>query len=224
MTDKQIIYDDVDVKDCIAYAKLQTVSLGDTVCKQMEKVCMVKNQPCKFFDCQFKQMARELKAKEQECEELKKVNEEKNELLAKLGCPTIATARMKAFTLEQQLDQFKADNDSLKSELMQTYCYLDADKETIDQLRAENEELKQRLHQCWKVENSFVEQIDQLRKRNNQLVEQNFELAQKYTKLEKETEQLKQTLIEIKEIATCCIEGNVARIRMKQILQKNQRM
>ena len=69
MTDKQIIFDDVDVKDCIAYAKSQTVYLGNTVYKQMEKVCMVKNQPCKFFDCQFKQMARELKRKEQECEE-----------------------------------------------------------------------------------------------------------------------------------------------------------
>jgi len=71
MTDKQIIFDDVDVKDCIAYAKSQTVYLGNTAYKQMEKVCMVKNQPCKFFDCQFKQMARELKAKEQECERLK---------------------------------------------------------------------------------------------------------------------------------------------------------
>ena len=30
----------------------------------------------------------------------------------------------------------------------------------------------------------------------------------------------KQTLQEIKEIATCCIEGDVARIRMKQILNK----
>ena len=33
-----------------------------------------------------------------------------------------------------------------------------------------------------------------------------------------EINQLKQTLAEIKEIATCCIEGDVARIRMKQIL------
>ena len=75
MTDKQILFDDVDVKDCIAYAKLQEIYLGNTLYKQMEKVCMVKNQPCKFFDCQFKQMARELKAKEQECEELKQWKE-----------------------------------------------------------------------------------------------------------------------------------------------------
>ena len=71
MTNKQIIFDDVDVKDCIAYAKLQEIYLGNTLYKQMEKVCMVKNMPCKYFDCQFKQMARELKAKEQECERLK---------------------------------------------------------------------------------------------------------------------------------------------------------
>lgn len=42
-----------------------------------------------------------------EIDQLKQANDEKNELLAKLGCPTIATARMKAFTLEQQLDQLK---------------------------------------------------------------------------------------------------------------------
>lgn len=71
MTDKQIIFDDVDVKDCIAYAKLQEIYLGNTLYKQTEKVCMVKNQPCKFFDCQFKQMARELIRKEQECERLR---------------------------------------------------------------------------------------------------------------------------------------------------------
>lgn len=51
---------------------------------------------------------------EQQLDQLKKTNDEKNELLAKLGCPTIATARMKAFTLQQQLDQLKAENEELK--------------------------------------------------------------------------------------------------------------
>ena len=82
MTDKQIIFDDVEVKDCIAYAKCQTVYLGDTVYKQMEKICMVKNQPCQFFDCQFKQMARELKRKEEIIEKLK----EKHNAMCK-SCP-----------------------------------------------------------------------------------------------------------------------------------------
>lgn len=75
MTDKQIIYDDVEVKDCIAYVKSQTVYLGNTAYKQMEKVCMVKNQPCKFFDCQFKQMVRELKRKEQKLAKIKEILE-----------------------------------------------------------------------------------------------------------------------------------------------------
>ena len=45
---------------------------------------------------------------------MRKANDEKNELLAKLGCPTIATARRKVFCLQEQLDQLKAENDELK--------------------------------------------------------------------------------------------------------------
>ena len=56
----------------------------------------------------------ELLRKEQECEELRKANDEKNELLAKLGCPTTATAKRKVFCLQEQLDQLKAENDELK--------------------------------------------------------------------------------------------------------------
>jgi hypothetical protein len=103
MTDKQIIFDDVDVKDCIAYAKSQTIYLGYTVYKQMEKVCMVKNQPCKFFDCQFKQMARELKAKEKECKELKETIQLQNKMQMEV-CEEKNT----------ELDQLKAENDELK--------------------------------------------------------------------------------------------------------------
>ena len=56
-----------------------------------------------------------LKAKEQECERWKKANDEKNELLAKLGCPTVATARRLAFTLQQQIDTLKAERDKIKA-------------------------------------------------------------------------------------------------------------
>ena len=55
-----------------------------------------------------------LKDKEQECECWKKANDEKNELLAKLGCPTVATARRNAFTLQQQIDKLKAEQDKIK--------------------------------------------------------------------------------------------------------------
>ena len=56
-----------------------------------------------------------LKAKEQECERWKKANDEKNELLAKLGCPTVVTARREAFTLQQQIDTLKAERDKIKA-------------------------------------------------------------------------------------------------------------
>ena len=56
-----------------------------------------------------------LKAKEQECERWKKANDEKNELLAKLGCPTVATARREAFTLKQQINKVKAERDKIKA-------------------------------------------------------------------------------------------------------------
>ena len=54
-----------------------------------------------------------LKAKEQECERWKKANDEKNELLAKMGCPTTATAKRKVFTLQQQIDTLKEDNEKM---------------------------------------------------------------------------------------------------------------
>jgi len=115
MTDKQIIYDDVEVKDCIAYAKSQTIYLGNTVYKQMEKVCMIKNQPCKFFDCQFKQMTRELKAKDQECEELKKIiNEAKN---SKLDLNSFFAIEATVGEYQLELDQLKADREEALKQL-----------------------------------------------------------------------------------------------------------
>ena len=46
---------------------------------------------------------------EQECESWKKANDDKNELVAKLGCPTTATARKEVFVLQQQIDQLKEE-------------------------------------------------------------------------------------------------------------------
>ena len=54
-----------------------------------------------------------LKAKKQECERWKKANDEKNELLAKMGYPTTATAKRKVFTLQQQIDTLKEDNEKM---------------------------------------------------------------------------------------------------------------
>ena len=59
----------------------------------------------------------QLKRKEEECEELKKANDDKNKLLSKLGYPTTATAKRQEFVLQQQIDQ-------LKEELKEQTCGL----------------------------------------------------------------------------------------------------
>ena len=103
MTDKQII-DDVDVSGCDFYIDSKNLEFN---CKQTPQSYFCKNQP----NCYYKQ----LKRKEQECERWKKANDEKNELLIKLGCPTKATAKRKVFCLQEQLDQLKAENDLYKN-------------------------------------------------------------------------------------------------------------
>ena len=104
MTNKQVIYNGVDVSMCEFLTKTGH-------CKAQMSIMGIDANKCKCFpNCYYKQ----LKAKEQECESWKKANDEKNELLAKLGCHTTATARRKEFTLQQQLDQLKVENEELK--------------------------------------------------------------------------------------------------------------
>lgn len=159
MTDKQIIIDMVDVKDCIAYAKSQTVYLGNTLYNQAENICMVKNQPCKFFDCQFKQMARELKRKEQECEELKKEQAEIKKYLG-ISHKTILERlkeltefrdrdRDEMFQLEKQLDQLKAEVKS-KTE------YIQEQREIIDQYSKEIEKIKEIVKKGVKIHDDII--------------------------------------------------------------------
>ena len=122
MTDKQIIIDGVDVSYCPNHYNGWSALHRDH--RPMCECGYDRECKPKYFECSHyvKCLEKQLKRKEQECEELKKVNEEKNELLAKLGCPTIATARMKTFTLEQQLDQLKAENEELKEKINSLLC------------------------------------------------------------------------------------------------------
>ena len=53
-----------------------------------------------------------------ENEELNKINDEKNKLLAKLGCPTTATAKRKVLCLQQQIDKLKEDNEELRKNIL----------------------------------------------------------------------------------------------------------
>ena len=75
MTDKQIIIDNVDVSGCEFYIDSKNLEFN---CKQTPQSYFCKNQP----NCYYKQ----LKCKEQECEELKKELEAVYDDCK--GCPT----------------------------------------------------------------------------------------------------------------------------------------
>lgn len=100
MENKEIYIDGVDVSGCPYYI------YSDGSCSSHDCECI----KCIHNVCFYK----DYKAKEQECERWKKANDVKNELLAKLGCPTVATARRKVFTLQQQIDTLKEDNEKIK--------------------------------------------------------------------------------------------------------------
>ena len=107
---KQIIIDGVDVSGCI-YRQYDMC----TATKDNYGDCSFYCKDYEMKDCYYKQ----LKRKEQECERWKKANNEKNELLAKMGCPTTATAKRKVFTLQQQLDQLKVAKEQAEQKLKQ---------------------------------------------------------------------------------------------------------
>lgn len=54
---------------------------------------------------------------EKQVDQLKKANDEKNELLAQLGCPTVGTARRLTLSLKEQIDKLKVENEELKKQL-----------------------------------------------------------------------------------------------------------
>ena len=66
---------------------------------------------------------------------LRQANEEKKELLIKLGCPTKATAKRKVICLQQQLDQLKAENKHLNDLLNQALKELEKTRETLTEIK-----------------------------------------------------------------------------------------
>lgn len=111
MTDKQIIIDGVDVSRC-EFLQQEDIDL-DYTCYAEEgyqsgEICC---SACP--NCYYKQ----LKRKEQECEELKKIiNEAKN---SKLDLKSFLVGEAVQNEYEQQLDQLKAENKHLNDLLNQ---------------------------------------------------------------------------------------------------------
>ena len=148
MTNEQIIIDKVNVSGCeYLYTdskyndKCCSASIGgDCLCKPSEMLCV------KYVE----HLKEQLKRKEQECEHWKKANDEKNELLIKLGCPTKATAKRMVFCLQEQLDKLKAEND----------LYKNAHKTEQDRRRSYENALAEIKEICNSVEN--IENINSL--------------------------------------------------------------
>ena len=120
---KEIIIDGVDISECEHLTEIEGCWLS--TCDYLKYKGNLTNKLCKYnHNCYYKQLAR----KEQECEELKKANDDKNKLLSKLGCPTTATAKRQEFVLQQQIDQ-------LKEELKEQTCGLRPElKRLIDKI------------------------------------------------------------------------------------------
>ena len=162
-----------------------------------------------------------LKAKEQECERWKKANDEKNELLAKLGCPTVATARRLAFTLQQQIDTLKAERDKIKAigdNYFDEYemCCLDL-PDAIDSLlkRYDNAFVKFK-----KERKELKEDNDELKKLLKVRIEDLCDSCGASSMMPMPCKVYEKTLVEIKEIIKQGVKIHDDIIVSKQILQK----
>ena len=162
-----------------------------------------------------------LKAKEQECERWKKANDEKNELLAKLGCPTVVTARREAFTLQQQIDTLKAERDKIKAigdNYFDEYemCCLDL-PDAIDSLlkRYDNAFIKFK-----KERKELKEDNEELKRLLKVRIEDLCDSCGASSMMPMPCKVYEKTLIEIKEIVKQGVKIHDDIIVSKQILQK----
>ena len=144
-----------------------------------------------FEDCYCKMYLR----KEQECEELKKANDEKNELLIKLGCPTTATAKRKVLYLEKEFEKIKEINNEIKTDLKNWDERFKLQNAFIDNL------LKATNNSIWIDKSISDEEASEIIEKIEMDYIEFEEGKEIYAELKAENEKLKQTLTEIKEIA-----------------------
>ena len=148
MTDKEIIIDGVDVSKCehinICDNKIKCVILQDDVCET--------NPYCEGYNCYYKQ----LKRKEQECEELRKQLERKEENYQKLLSKSNKYIHNLVDENVQDISNLARQLDQLKTELEQEYEDLRTHCKHIDetnkilynekvQLLDKNQELQDKL-------------------------------------------------------------------------------
>lgn len=183
---KQIIIDGVDVSECEYYDKNKPLL-----------TCVCEEYPCnECHNCYYKQFKR----KEQECKQLK------GKLIITLGKEGLRQSDKEFY--EQQLDQLKEENRSLKKQLQFEFDEtLLQYSNTIEDLQKQlNNTVMQKCPQCGDV---YLNPVGcELHEENQQLKAENKELKEELEELKEENEyneanaiEFKQTLIEIKEIA-----------------------
>lgn len=256
MTDKQIIIDDQKktihrLQDECTEKTNVIIALGEQLqrkqqseeklVKQIQTICdFINNRPETFKGINGsvdKIITDYAKAKEQECEELKKIiNEAKN---SKLDLKSFLVGEAVQNEYEQQLDRLKAEleaykmeaeegkeiNAELKAELTRANCQIADDeilqcdmREAIEGLKAENEELKEKNRQLTILGMDLNQSNEVLRKSF-------FATDKSRDNWREKAEKLSKTLTEIKEIAEnayCLTNGTNKDMAQfaKQILQK----
>lgn len=114
----------------------------------------IENNPEKYLE-EYTELLQQFDQLKAENEGWKKANDEKNELLAKLGCPTTATAKRKAHCLQEQLDKLKAKCERLELQLTSlsyadTICALEIDLKHKTQECEQAEQKLKRIRQILK--------------------------------------------------------------------------
>ena len=173
---EQIIIDGVDVNGCEYYNKIN---------KHTGQYCICELEP----NCLYKQ----LKRKEQECEELKKHLEEES----KLGHKAVQDEANTFFDLlkvQKELDQLKKENEELKLENKKLE---NANNALHDDLFEIKQKIKQYKKDSEAHKKCYKNNLKNLRETEFNLTK----LADKYMKLEK-------TLEEIREIAKYILESD----------------
>lgn len=163
MADKQITINGVDVSVCNNYKCDGTCEISAYYLFNYD----TKYKPCKNLNCYFKQ----LKRKEQECEELKNIiNEAKN---SGLDLKSFLLGEAMQEEYEEKIEKLKVKNKKLKQSLEFAEGWKDMIVRERDELKAELE-----------IERNWHKTADEISKANSEY-----------------TAKLKQTLTEIKEIA-----------------------
>lgn len=134
MTNKKEIIDGVNVSECIFHSVTTMGHAGYNYCKCSECACECHN------DCYYKQ----LKRKEQECEELKRVKDNFFKH-AEISHEAVLNKNKIIDEQEKQLDQLKVENEELKKKIKYMEEYIKTVENSRNEFEKESKFLKEEI-------------------------------------------------------------------------------